>query len=188
MNDYKNKIISYYKNHKRMPSYAEIMDLLGFKSKNAVYKLVNKLVAEGIVGKDSQGRLIPHKLAGEVPLLGIVEAGIPTTAEEDVLDTFNLDEYFIRDVGKTFILEVKGDSMIEEGIKEGDLVVAERTQNPKEGDIVIAQVDGGWTMKYLRMKNGKPSHLEPANKKYKPIYPEYEFTIAAVVKGVLRKY
>jgi repressor LexA len=52
---YKNKIISFYKNKKRMPSYAEIMDLLGFKSKNAVYKLINKLVAEGVVSKDAQG-------------------------------------------------------------------------------------------------------------------------------------
>lgn len=171
-----------------MPSYAEIMDLLGFKSKNAVYKLVNKLVAEGVVSKDSQGRIIPERLMGETPMLGLVEAGIPTMAEEEVLDTINLDEYFIRDSGKTFILRVKGDSMIEEGIKEGDLVVAERTNNPKDGDIVIAQVDGGWTMKFLKMKNGKPSHLEPANKDYQPIYPEYELNVAAVVKGVLRKY
>lgn len=188
MNDYKNKIIAFYRNNKRMPSYAEIMDVLGFKSKNAVYKLVNKLVAEGVVSKDAQGRLIPNKLSGEVPLLGLVEAGIPTLAEEQDLDTISLDEYFIRDAGKTFMLEVKGDSMIEEGIKEGDMVIAERTDNPKDGDIVVAQVDGGWTLKYLRMKNGKPSHLEPANKNYKPIYPEYEFIVAAVVKGVVRKY
>lgn len=171
-----------------MPSFSEIMDLLGFKSKNAVYKLVNKLVAEGVLGKDSSGRLIPQKLMGEVAVLGLVEAGIPTSAEEEVLDTMNLDEYLIKNSEKTFILEVKGDSMIEEGIKEGDLVVVERTDNAKDGDIVIAQVDGGWTMKFLKMKNGKPSHLLPANKNYKPIYPEYELSVSAVVKGVLRKY
>lgn len=185
---YKNKIISFYKNKKRMPSYAEIMDLLGFKSKNAVYKLINKLVADGVVSKDSQGRLTPNKLTGEVSLLGLVEAGIPTTAEEEVLDTMNLDDYLIRDTSKTFILQVKGDSMIEEGIKEGDLVVVERTANPKDGEIVIAEVDGGWTMKYLRKKPGKPVYLEPANKNYKPIHPEYELNIAAVVRGVIRRY
>ena len=171
-----------------MPSYAEIMDLVGFKSKNAVYKLVNKLVAEGVITKDAQGRLSPKMMMGEVPLLGLVEAGLPTVAEEELLDTLNFEEYLVRDASKTFILEVKGDSMIEAAIQEGDLVIVERVKEPKDGDIVIAEVDGGWTMKYLRKKAGKPIFLEPANKKYKPIYPEYEMNIAAVVKGVIRKY
>lgn len=188
MDSYKNKILSFYKTRKRMPSYQEIMSLLGFKSKNAVYKLVNKLVAEGVVSKDSQGRLTPNKLIGEVPLLGLVEAGIPTSTEETVLDTMSLDEYLISDPGKTYILEVKGDSMIEAGIQEGDLVIVERKNEPKDGDIVIAEVDGGWTMKYLRKKSGKQPYLEPANKKYKSIFPEYDLKIAAVVKGVIRKY
>jgi SOS regulatory protein LexA len=188
MNDYRTKIISVYRNKKRMPSYKEIMDLLGFKSKNAVYKLVNKLVAEKIVSKDSQGRLTPNKLTGEIPLLGLVEAGIPSIADESILDTMSFDEYLIGDPSKTFVLEVKGDSMIEEGIREGDLVVVERKNEPKDGDIVIAEVDGGWTMKFLRKKPGKAVFLEPANKNYKPIYPENELHVAAVVKGVIRKY
>jgi repressor LexA len=184
---YKNKIISFYKRTKRMPSYAEIMQLVGFKSKNAVYKLVNKLIGEGVLEKDSSGRLIPNKLIGEVPMLGLVEAGFPTVAEETVLDTLSIDEYLINDKDKTYLLEVKGDSMIDAGIQEGDLVVAERTSNPREGDIVIAEVDGGWTMKYLRKKGGQV-YLEPANKNYKPIYPEYDIKIAAKVTGVVRKY
>jgi repressor LexA len=197
-----------------MPSYAEIMTLVGFKSKNAVYKLVNKLVAEGIISKDSSGRLIPKSLAGmsgEVPLLGLVEAGFPSTAEEMSFDTLNIDEYLIggKGIGSTYLLEVKGDSMIDEGIHEGDLVVAERTdggenavREPKDGDIVIANIDGGWTMKYFRKRrvtgNGKGGHnggasretiyLEAANKKYKPIYPQESLKIAAIVKGVIRKY
>jgi repressor LexA len=161
---------------------------IGFKSKNAVYKLINKLVAEGVVKKDEKGRLSPSKLIGEIPILGLVEAGIPTIAEEEILDTMSFDDYLIKDSSKTFILEVKGDSMIDEGIREGDLVIVERTKEPKDGDIVIAEVDGGWTMKFLRKKQGKPIYLEPANKKYKPIYPEYDLNIAAVVKGVIRKY
>lgn len=173
-----------------MPSYQEIMDLLGFKSKNAVFKLVNKLVAEGVLSKDSRGRLTPHKLVGEVPLLGLVEAGMPSVADEEMLDTMSFDEYLVgdKDKDKTFVLEVKGDSMIEEGIKEGDLVIVERKNEPKDGDIVIAEVDGGWTMKFLRKKPGKAIFLEPANRKYGPIYPENELNIAAVVKGVIRKY
>jgi SOS regulatory protein LexA len=185
--EYKNKILSFYKRTKRMPTYAEIMTLVGFKSKNAVYKLINKLIGEGVLDKDSSGHLIPNKLIGEVPMLGLVEAGFPTVAEETVLDTLSIDEYLINDKDKTYLLEVKGDSMIDAGIQEGDLVVAERASNPKEGDIVIAEVDGGWTMKYFR-KKGTQVYLEPANKKYKPIYPEYDIKIAAVVTGVVRKY
>ena len=185
--EYKNKITSFYKRNKRMPGYKEIMDLVGFKSKNAVYKLINKLVEEGVVSKDSKGRLTPNKLISEVPILGLVEAGFPSPAEEALADTMSLDEYLIDNKESTFLLEVKGDSMIDEGIKEGDLVVAERKGEPRDGDIVIAEVDGGWTMKYYR-KKGNQIYLEPANKKYKPIYPKEELRVAAIVKGVIRKY
>jgi repressor LexA len=77
--------------------------------------------------------------------------------------------------------------MIEEGIKEGDLVVVERRNDAKDGDIVIAEIDGGFTMKYFK-KKGNSVYLLPANKNYKPIYPENDMRISAVVKGVIRKY
>jgi repressor LexA len=185
--NYKKGIINFYKSHKRMPGYKEIMVLTGFSSKNAVYKLINKLVEAGVIEKDSDGKILPKNLIGAIPKLGLVEAGIPSIAEEDLSDTMNLDEYMIKNREASYILEVKGDSMIEEGIKEGDLVIVERKNEAKEGDIVIAEIDGGWTMKYLRKKGGKV-YLEPANKKYKPIHPEYDLKIAAVVKGVIRKY
>ncbi|MSR73193.1 repressor LexA [Candidatus Parcubacteria bacterium] len=184
---YQQKIISFYKKHRRMPGYKEIMALLGFKSKNAVYKLINKLVEAGIVEKDSQGHLIPRNIFGQVPVLGLVEAGFPSVAEEDRLDTMSIDELLIEDQSRTYMLEVKGDSMIEEGIREGDMVVAEKSEHARDGEIVIAEVDGGWTMKFYRSKGGKV-WLEPANKNYKPIYPKESFRIAAVVKGVVRKY
>ncbi|MEI7463031.1 MAG: transcriptional repressor LexA [Candidatus Taylorbacteria bacterium] len=187
MNNYKDKIIKFYKNTKRMPSYAEIMNMLGFKSKNSVYKLVNKLILEGMLDKDSSGRLVPKKLFGEVPLLGLVEAGFPTAAEEELVDTMSIDEYLIERKEATYMLEVKGDSMIDAGIQEGDLVIVERGIEPKIGNIVIAEVDGGWTMKYYRKTDGKV-WLEPANKKYGPIYPEQDLKVAAIVKGVVRKY
>jgi SOS regulatory protein LexA len=187
MNDYKNKIISFYRHNKRMPSYTEIMKLVGFKSKNAVYKLINKLVDEGVVNKDSSGKLTPNKMFNEIPLLGLVEAGFPTVTDEELTDTLCLEDYLIKDKNSSYLLEVKGDSMIDEGIKEGDLVVAERRGDPKDGDIVIAEVDGGWTMKYYK-KKGNLIYLQPANKNYLPIYPEYDLKIAAIVKGVIRKY
>ncbi len=183
----KNKIIAFYERQRRMPSYQEIMSLVGFKSKNAVFKLVNKLVYDGVVTKDDNGKILPSKMIGEIPLLGLVEAGIPTLAEEQDLDTLSLDRYLIKRRESTYLLEVKGDSMIEEGIKEGDLVIVERRSDPKDGDIVIAEIDGGWTMKYYK-KKGNQVYLMPANKNYKPIYPEYDLKIAAIVKGVIRKY
>ena len=185
---YKNKIISFYHTHKRMPGYQEIMDLVGFKSKNAVYKLINKLVEMDIVTKDAKGKLIPTDRLDEIPLLGLVEAGIPSATEEELTDTLSIDDYLIKHKDSTYLLEVKGDSMIEEGIKEGDLVIVERNKGePRDMDIVIAEVDGGWTMKYYR-KRGTLVYLQPANKNYKPIYPTEELKIAAIVKGVIRKY
>ncbi len=171
-----------------MPVYTEIMKILNFKSKNAVSKVIHKLIAEGVLDKDSSGHLIPNKLIGEVPVLGLVEAGFPTIAEESLLDTMNIDDYLIKDKDSTYLLKVKGESMIDAGICDGDMVIAEKTQKEvRDGDIVIALVDGGWTMKYYRNRLGKV-FLEPANKDFKPIYPENELEIAAIVKGVIRKY
>ena len=194
LNNYKNKIISFYKQNKRMPVYTEIMKLLGFKSKNAVAKVIDKLITEGVLDKDSSGHIIPNKLIGEIPLLGLVEAGFPTVAEEIDLDMINIDDYLIKDKDSSYMLEVKGESMIDAGIHEGDMVIAEKVSSEghgkkevRDGDIVIALVDGGWTMKYYRNRLGKV-YLEPANKNFSNIYPESELEIVAIVKGVIRKY
>ena len=188
MDSYKDKIFGFYQAKKRMPSYAEIMKLVGFKSKNAVYKLIRKMMDEGSVSKDATGRLIPNRMLGEVPLIGLVEAGFPSAADEVSLDSVSLEDYLIDKKDRTYLLEVKGQSMIDAGIHEGDYVIAERGKVAKAGDIVIAEVDGGWTLKYLRYsKDGKP-YLEPANKAFKNIYPTESFLIGAVVKGVVRKY
>ncbi len=183
----KEKVISFYKKNKRMPGYLEIMQLLSFKSKNSVHKLIGWMVEEGILSKDEKGRIIPNQIYDEIPLLGLVEAGLPSEADVDELDRISLEDFLVEDKEKTFLLEVKGDSMIEAHIDEGDYVLVERNGSPKEGDIVIAEVDGGWTMKYYR-KKGNKTYLEPANKKYKSIFPTESFRVAAIVKAVIRKY
>lgn len=185
--DYKKKIFAFYERERRMPSYEEILKLVGFKSKNAVAKLVAKLVDEGVVEKDGKGRLIPSTIFSEVPLLGLVEAGVPAMAESEDLDSLSLDRYLINDRGRSFLLEVKGDSMIEAHIEEGDLVIAERAVTARDGDIVVAEVDGEWTLKFFK-KLGDKTWLQPANKNYKPIYPRHSLRIAAIVKGIVRKY
>jgi SOS regulatory protein LexA len=184
---YKNSIIAFYERHKRMPGYKEIMSLTGFRSKNAVFKLIEKLVEEGIVIKDAQGHLIPQFLFEGLPLLGLVEAGFPSPAEEELLDMMSFDELLAPNKESTYILKVKGDSMIEAGIHAGDMVIVERRQSYKVGQIVIAAIDGEYTMKYLR-KKGDSHYLEPANKNYQNIYPSESFRIEAVVTGVVRKY
>ncbi len=170
-----------------MPTYSEMMQLYGYKSKAAVFFIIQKFIKEGVLSKDKKGKLIPKRLYGNISLLGYVEAGFPSPAEEELIDTMSLDEFLIGNKEATFMLKVKGDSMIDAGIREGDMVLVERGKQAKAGQIVIAEVDGEYTMKYLRTKNGQ-HYLEAANEKYKPIYPKNALQIEAVVSAVIRKY
>ena len=120
-------------------------------------------------------------------VLGTVEAGFPSPAEEELADTLSLDDLLIQNRDATFLLKVSGDSMSGAGILPGDMVIVDRGQTPKSGDIVIAEVDGAWTMKYLE-KRGEAVTLVPANPNYKPIQPKNELKIAGVVTAVVRKY
>ena len=185
--NYKRKVVGFYKTHKRMPGYAEMMELTGFHSKNAVFKFIGKLVEDGVVSKDARGRLSPKNIREGGRLLGLVEAGFPSAAEEELLDVMDFDEFLIPNKESSYILKVKGDSMIDAGIRPGDMVVVERKATYKPGQIIIAMIDGEYTMKYLR-KNGDKHFLEPANAKYKPIYPSESFRVEAVVTAVVRKY
>ena len=190
-NEHQTKIESFYSANKRMPTYSEMMKLFSFKSKNAVFKVVEKLLEAGFVAKDHLGRLTPTKTfaenASSVPMLGFVTAGLPATVEEELADTVNLDDLLIEKKASTYMLEVDGDSMIDAHIEKGDMVLVERANQAKDGQIVIAEVDGEFTMKYFR-KVGNKVWLEPANKNYKPIYPERSLNINAVLKAVIRKY
>lgn len=169
-----------------MPTYAEMAKLWGFKSKNAVAKVVGKLLDANLVAKDYLGRLVPTQTFGEIQMAGLVKAGPPSDVDE-LSDTVDLDEFLIKNKELTYMLEVDGDSMIDAHIEEGDHVLVERVTVARDGDIVIAEVDGEYTMKYLRNKNCKP-HLEPANERYSDIYPEHSFNILGIVKAVVRKY
>ncbi|MEI8175046.1 MAG: transcriptional repressor LexA [bacterium] len=190
-NLHQDRLESFYSQNKRMPTYSEMMKLFSFKSKNAVFKVVEKLVDAGLVAKDHLGRLIPTKTFTEnsasVQMLGFVTAGLPATVEEELADMVNLDDLLIEKKASTFMLEVDGDSMIDAHIEKGDMVLVERANQAKDGQIVIAEVDGEFTMKYFR-KIGDKVWLEPANKNYKPIYPERSLNVNAILKAVIRKY
>ena len=182
------KLKDFYSIRKRLPSFAEIQSLLGYSSKGGVSVLMAHLLKRGVLKRDSKGKFVPSPiLEGGIKLLGTVQAGFPSPAEEELVDTLSLDEFLIKNPQASYLVKVSGDSMIDAGIQEGDIVIAERKNEPKVGDIVIAEVDGGWTMKYFRKDGGK-IYLEPANKAYKPIYPKEALHVAAIVKGVIRKY
>ena len=185
--EYRRKILRFYERTRRMPSYREIMTLVGFSSRASVFKLIERLARDRFLTKDTQGKLAPGNIWGELRLLGLVEAGFPSPAEEDRGETLSLDEYLIPRRDASYMLRVKGDSMKDAGIIEGDMVIVERRSDAKPGQIVIAEIDGGWTMKYYRIKNGKP-YLEAANSAYKLIIPKEELKIAAIVRSVVRKY
>ena len=180
------KIYTFYHQKRRMPCYSEIMDLVGYRSKNAVARFVDRMMAANLVDKDEKGKLIPKKRLDTVPLIGLVEAGSPSIAPDATLDEINLEEFLIEKPQDTFMLEVKGDSMIEAHIAEGDYVIAKRQKTAKDGDIVIAEVDGEFTLKYFRKKQTKV-WLQPANKNYQDIHPEQSLEVVALVTSVIRK-
>jgi len=180
-------ISAFYHEKGRMPSFSEVGALFRLSSKSSVHKAVRKLEAAGVISKDRKGRLIPGSIKSAVRILGTVEAGFPSPAEEELADTISLDDLLIQNREATFLLKVSGDSMSGAGILPGDMVIVDKGQTPKSGDIVIAEVDGAWTMKYLR-KRGESVTLLPANPNYKPIRPKTELKVAGVVTAVVRKY
>lgn len=181
------KIADFSLRYHRMPTYEEMLALLAVRSKSVVNFWVNKLLEEGILEKDQKGHLtFINPLIG-VPLAGDVSAGFPSPAEEELRDVISFDEYLITNQSKSFLLKVDGDSMTGAGIMPGDLVLVERGREPKTGDIVIAEVDGSWTMKYFH-KRGKEIYLEAANPKYTRIKPLAEMRLGGVVTAVVRKY
>jgi len=182
-----NRIRAFYKQNKIMPTYDEICLLFGFKSKNAAFKLVNKLVEDNFIEKMDKGRLKPGPHLLGLPLFNSVQAGMPTAEEETLMDHVDLNDMLVKKPEKTCMINVRGDSMIDAGIHEGDKVVVESEASVNVGDIVVAIVDGAYTVKYFdKSKDGKIV-LQPGNSNYPPIVPENELKIFGKVVGVVRK-
>lgn len=186
-NDKLDALRSFYRRNRRLPTYSEMCRIFGYSSKNAAFRLAKKLIDEGYIEKDDSGRLTPRGERFGIPLVGYVQAGFPSPAEEELIDTLSLDEYLIDRPESSFLLKVSGDSMIDAGIFEGDLVIVERGMKPKGGDIVLACVDNEWTLKYLRHSKDGPE-LVPANSKYPVIRPEGELSIGGIIRAVIRRY
>ena len=170
-----------------MPSDSELMAITGLRFNHAVCTHVERLLDLTSCAHAMVHRLLPGPRGAHLPVLGTVSAGFPSPADEELTDTMSLDEYLISKKEATYVLKVHGNSMRDAGILPGDMLLVERGAEPRDGDIVIAQVDREWTMKYFR-KRGTAVFLEAANKDYQPIHPQEELQIAAVVRAVIRKY
>lgn len=184
---YLSSLQDYYARHRALPSYASIGDLLGLRSKSSVAALVARLKLAGVVESTPDRRLAPTRRFFERPLAASpVQAGMPNAVEDGATDALTIDDYLIEHPSRTVLVRVKGDSMIDAGILEGDLVVVEKRSSARRGDIVIAIVDSQFTLKRLDLERGR-FILRPENKAYPVIRPEGALEVFGVMVGLVRK-
>jgi repressor LexA len=182
------RLQDYYVRHRVLPSYARIGALVGLNSKASVADLVLRLKAEGFVESTPDRRLKPGRRFFERAVAESVQAGLPTPAADMIApDAITIDERLIPNPSKTVLIKVKGDSMIDAGIHEGDLVVVEKRGSADVGDIVVAIIDNEFTLKRLHKERGRIV-LKPENKAYPVIRPKGELEIFGVVVGQFRTY
>jgi repressor LexA len=187
-------IIKQVREHSLPPSISEMATFLKVKSKNGVAKLLNALEAEGFIKTSGKARGIEILDAlGEsltkglirVPILGNIQAGSPHLAEEHVEEWINLPQTLIKSRRDVFLLRVRGDSMVNAGIYEGDLVIVRPTKDVKNNDIVVALLHDEATVKrFIQIKNR--AYLKAENPDYKNIYPKEEWMVQGKVVGVIR--
>jgi SOS regulatory protein LexA len=175
----------FYRKNRRLPSYSEMLKLFKVASKRTIYEYVQNLIDDGFL-KQVNKKLAPTKRFFALPLLGNIQAGFPILAMQS-RSYLTLDEYLIDKPDNSFLLKVNGDSMINAGIFEGDLVVIEQKSDFKTNEIVLAEIDNEWTLKILKKDKGI-TYLEAANPKYPPFYPRRELRIHGTVRAVMRKF
>lgn len=170
-----------------LPSFEIIAKDFGFKHKNSVWQYFNKLKEENLIFEKNNRFYINKDLFGAVLFSSVVKAGFASVADDYIEKRVSLDETFDINSPSTFLFTVSGDSMIDLGIYEGDKVIIQKTNTAKNGDIVVAFIDGGYTLKTYRNKDGKV-WLEPANPKYPNLYPKEQLIVFGVAQGIVRKF
>lgn len=179
--------------HNYAPSYRDIMRLMGIKSPATAYAHVQQLKEKGYI-RLRNGEMRSVELTEksnmfikgiELPLLGLIAAGEPIEAIEG-RDSMTVPLELLPNLN-CYVLQVKGESMIEDGILDGDYVIIERNFYPTNGDVVVALLDNenATLKKYYREKDR--IRLQPANKTMKPIYTRNP-VIQGIVRAVLRRY
>lgn len=179
------------------PTLQELADELGVASKNAVLKHLNALEKKGYIGKREGGAargirilesmgFLDSPESGSVPLVGSVPAGSPLLAEENVERYVTIPRDLLPSKGDYFALKVQGDSMVNAGIYDSDLVVVQSTNLANNGDIVVALIGNETTVKRFVI-DGSNRFLRPENPKYQDIYPSEEWSVQGKVVALIRQ-
>lgn len=179
----------YYAQHRALPSYAGLSEALGFRTKNAAFKLAGRLMASGHLESGPGGRLVPGKRFFELPRVDDkLSAGLGNAAgPSGGIEHHEIDSLLVEVPSQTILVPIQGDSMSGAGVLDGDIAVVRRTESASTGDFVAALVDGELLVKELRIERSRPLLLAH-NKHYRPIYPKSEFSILGVVTGIVRRY
>lgn len=187
--------------HGYPPSVREIGDAVGLASPSTVHTHLLTLQRLGYLRRDptkpralivrydpNSGAAVERRPVRHVPLVGDIAAGLNVLAQENVEELLPLPADFTGD-GELFMLRVRGDSMIDEQIRDGDFVIVERRTEVRNGDTVVAVVRGGEATLKTWQRRGSVVRLVPANARMKPIeVPAAEVEVRGVVRGLLRRY
>ncbi len=176
------------------PSYREIAEHFGLSSPATVHGHIQSLVEKGLarIGDDGEARSIelieetPVIPSMMLPLMGLITAGVPIEAVEE-RETMAVPAQFVVDGSNSFVLRVKGRSMIEDGILDGDFVVIERNPSPKNGEVVVALLDNAYATLKRFYREKQRIRLQPANSAMDPIFVK-DCIIQGVVRAVIRKF
>jgi repressor LexA len=184
---YLEKLQDYYAEHKVIPSYSVLASLWGISAKSWVSECVRRFEEAGYLDWTPDRQLKPGARFFERRLADQpVQAGLPNPAIADGYDLITIDDHLIRVPSKTCLVRVKGESMIDAGILDGDLLVVEQQANANVGDVVVAIVDNEFTVKYLARERND-FVLKPANKAFPVIRPRGRLEIFGVMAGLVRR-
>ncbi len=187
INDFSNR-------HKYSPSYREIGEHFNLNSPATIHahikSLIEKRFLKNSFNKSRSVEIIENDIniaqAIELPLIGLITAGEPIEAIEEK-EKISVPNELVSDKANSYVLKVRGESMIDEGILDGDMVIVERNSSPANGDIVVALLDNAYATLKKFFKEKDRIRLQPANSNMKPIYV-HDPLIQGVVKGLIRKF
>ncbi len=191
-----NYLTAYTEQNGYAPSFEEIAENFGYNSLATVHEHLTNLQRKGYIKRSyNESRaieILPTEAVAkalELPLLGTVAAGVPIEAVEHN-ETITVPEDLVRANGNHYVLRVRGNSMIDEQIRDGDFVVVNERQRADNGEMVIAMLGGSsaTVKKFFRERDGR-IRLQPANETMEPMYVhENDISIQGIVVGVLRRY
>ncbi|MDH2917620.1 MAG: S24 family peptidase [Sideroxydans sp.] len=186
--EYLSRLQDYYAEWKSIPSYAKLCEVFGITSKSWVKAILDRLCLAGFIERTPDAMWVPTRQFFARPLAeATVQAGMPQTVSATSGDYFLIDEMLIDTPSKTTLITVKGESMIDAGIHDGDVAVIEKRHTANIGDIVVAIVDDEFTLKTLDKEKGQ-FILRPANPAFAVIHPHGKLEIFGVLVGLIRKY